>query len=127
MELFLLYLWTRLDAAQGFLFACIVLCAVIIGHCLYLLLNDGENYRPQDIEEWRKLYKKLYEKRMAKFIALGIFVLALLMALPSKKDAAILVGGYYVLQAANSPIAGVLATRLQQEVLNYLQSSGVKK
>lgn len=96
-DLLLLYLFTRLDALQGLLIAAIV---VVILLSVFLFMFGAENgFFAYDHEGKEKA--AFY--RRAKYLAGMVSLCASMVVLiPSKQDAAIMVGGWYAIKAARS-------------------------
>jgi hypothetical protein len=114
MELFLLYLWTMLDGIGNAISFFLVLTAVVAGVCFFVfLITDFE--------------MKQLPKIGVRFSIAFVFFLALAIAVPSKKDAAILAGAYLAMEASKTTLGVALRARIEQEILNYLQTDKPKK
>ncbi len=119
MELFLLYLWLKLDAIVG-----TIILITVIGVLLYgslwvyrLMANDGE----YDVDKLRR-YK--IKQQIVLIGTLCCWVVGL--ALPSSQDVAILVAGSYALDLAKSPEGAKVATLLRGKA-NELLDAEIKK
>lgn len=108
MEMFLLYLFTRLDVL-------VVVLALTVGislGCAALCFPIGTDMCGEE-----KIAVKKWQKRfgIVAFIALPFLVLT-----PSQKDAAIILGGWAVLQAAKTDTAQRLASKSVQLIESTL-------
>ena len=105
MDIFLLYLWTRLDSINGFAFAALlIVAAVVIGLAITWLINAGIGGSYEDTSKASKaaLFKA------AKYAIVPALVL---LIVPSQKDAAIIAGGWAVKQVATSEGAQQLSSK----------------
>lgn len=108
MDIFLLYLWTRLDVIEGAsFFASIVIAIGLLYSVINFLVNNdmidyGEKYK-----QAAAAFKSL-TIRLTKYL---LIPLACLVLIPSQKDATIIAGGWAVKQIATSDKAQQISTK----------------
>jgi hypothetical protein len=115
MELLALYLWLKLDAISGLLFVVAALSAIAAAGCaIYGIPNDWTGAAVREAEA--------RARRFAVKVLLPVFGASalLLVILPSTKDAAILAGAHFAIQAAESPEGRKVASLLRQRINAYL-------
>lgn len=104
MELFVIYLWLKLEAIQGlFLFLAFVLTVSTLVVSIYYAVEHNE-FMPH--------FKKL--------IGSIIICVLTITAIPSKQDVAILVGTHYALKLTDTPEAGKVMTLLRKKANDLL-------
>ena len=104
MELFILYLWLKLNVISGFIAGCGVFIFIItIIPIIYHALTEDNL--------WPKAFRNL------SIVATLILVSNLI---PSKTDTAILVGAHYALKVAETPEAAKVMTLLRQKANDLL-------
>lgn len=124
MDIFLLYLWTRLDAIQ------LILVLVSIAGLLaliYTVLTWAIPSYDQDAKEFGVLSRKI-----AKYLSIPVIVLVLI---PSQKDATIIAGGWAAKQIATSGEAKQISAKtlalingkLDVELMNLESSKKISK
>lgn len=101
MELFLLYLWLKLDLFSS-ICTLLFMGGGFLGGFLFCISADSDH--PGDVKG-RSFAKKL--------LIVALICGPIAMLLPSKKDAAILVGGHFALQAVQSPEAAKIISVLR--------------
>ncbi len=122
MELFLLYLWLKLDSVLSLL-----LVIVISSGFAYLfgwLPRSWENFdnKADNGSEFHKKYCRWHNRLV--FIALGALCIG--TVLPSSKDTAILVGASIALDVAKSPEGQKIGTLIRGKA-NELLDNEIKK
>lgn len=125
MELFLLYLWLKLDAVGVLLIfsliASIIFLFISSHHCAeaqWNLTNYRSLYDPTTQETRLSLWKPLRKK--AVIYSLGLA--ALLAVFPSSKDVAVLVGAHLALDVVRSPEGAKVATLLRGKANEILDA-----
>lgn len=112
-ELFLLYLFTRLDDVRLFLVLFVLLSAFVVFLCFVpFQLESDLTERP---EYWAKVGKRWY---VAGMVAAVAFV-----AVPSSNQLAVIVGGKFVIDAAKSDKAQELGGALYDAVMAQLKKA----
>lgn len=99
MELFLLYLFTRLDPMHGAL-CFLTVAPIFVGMGSLIGFSCAADFA-HSVDERANLHlwrKRLVLLSVVVFFAAGIFK----VLLPTQKDLAIIVGGYLAIQAASS-------------------------
>lgn len=117
MELLALYLWLKLDALHGAMIGGALLCALALFCAVawWMITIPGEGHEPGD-KDWKPV--TAYARPWLAWLALGL--LGLNVALPSTKDAAILAGAYFALEAVHSPEGQKVTSLLRAKVNAYL-------
>lgn len=117
MELFLLYLWLKLDS-----FGLVLCLFFMVGLLIYgfsWIIRTGSYYSDKD--------SQIKIKAKQKLILVGTMgCLVASLVLPSSKDVAILVAGSYALDLAKSPEGAKVATLLRGKA-NELLDAEIKK
>ena len=113
-ELFLLYLWTRLDAIKGFAIV-IPLASMGIAFIIALVDIEYDGFAQRFWKSWRHLAYILWT-----------FSIAVLIFLPSKTDAAIIAGGWLVKEAATSEVAKNIGERTYKLIAGKLDEELAK-
>ena len=113
MEVFLVYLWLKLDSFLGSL--------LFIGMCLLcapIIYNFGK------IDCWTKQEKQEFTdkwwKKVKKAVYAGIFCLFVVLIAPSSKQTAILVGTSYAVDFAKSPEGAKIGELIRKKANDYL-------
>ena len=97
MDIFLLYLFTRVDAIQGLFFALTLISGVFIfGTGMFAAMSCSEYEK--NVREWCRTALK-------KWTWLPVLCATLTVATPTQKDLAIIVGGHFAIEAAQSDTA----------------------
>ena len=96
-ELFLLYLWTRLDALHG-----LTVLVFIVLSVLAFIAAFTYGVTRGDREPWDG-----HQVKATRYIWLPLMIISLTISLlvPTKQDAAIIAGGWLVKQAVTSEVA----------------------
>lgn len=119
MELFLLYLFTRIDS----LFVLLLITTICFAGAALVVVLAGIDAWEEHKKKLRKLFKKLV-------IATAVLALITTM-LPRQKDIALIVAGWGVLEVAKSETAGRLASKsvgvIEKALDEYLQKPAPKK
>jgi hypothetical protein len=113
MELFLLYIWLKLEAIKAFL---ILICFVLIAVSAWSAVHISgyyEHYYGKDF------VKQMTDRRNKAFKYMLVF-LALVGIIPSKADVAILVGANYAFKAADTPEAQKVMTLIRNKANEML-------
>lgn len=108
MDVFLLYLWTRLDALQTVAFGAALCLAMAI---FAILMSEGDVLESDGGKKWVK-----------RFVIVGFVGIFAVVIIPSKKDAALMLAGYSVIEIARSETAGRLASKSVQLIEQTLDS-----
>ena len=111
MELFLLYLWLKLDGFLIVLFAFLVFGGITYG---FMWIPRTDSYPTHNVTKFNKIHN-----RLAGAVLTALF---LSLVIPSSKDVAILVGGKIALDVAKSPEGNKVATLLRGKANEYLDS-----
>ena len=119
MELFLLYLWLKLDAIGVTLILITVVGVLFYGSRWFYRIV--ENYGAYDGDKLRR-YKITQQRVLIGTLCCWVVGLAL----PSSQDVAILVAGSYALDLAKSPEGAKVATLLRGKA-NELLDAEIKK
>lgn len=113
MEVFLVYLWLKLDSFLGSL--------VFIGLCLLcapIIYSFGKT------ECWTEKEKREFTdkwwKKVKKAVYAGIFCLFVVLIAPSSKQTAILVGTSYAVDFAKSPEGAKIGELIRKKANDYL-------
>lgn len=115
MELFLLYLWLKLDAVISLFNGVFFVSAGALGIWAFLLgVSEGE--------------VNLVKVRNLASVALVISAITMVV-IPTSKQTAYLVGGYYALRVADTPEAQKIVQVLRKKANDYLDAelAGAKK
>lgn len=114
-DIFLLYIWTRLDAVNGVAFGLMLVSGMAVAICgvTYLMAVDS-GYGSDD--------KSLPMAKRAVSIAWKVCVgsLAVLLVTPNSKDVVLIMGGSAVLEAARSEPAKRIASKSAEAVEKLL-------
>lgn len=118
MDIFLLYLFTRIDNLQ------MTLLLVLVGIFVWCLAN----FISTDIDSWgesRAANKKATNEAIKKRMRWTIPLIVALVVIPGQKDMAIILAGSAVLDVARSETAGRLASKsvqlIEQTLDGYLK------
>lgn len=117
MEVFLVYLWLKLDSVIGAFTG----VAILIGFATVIALFGTLIHYVEDLDgtsTWKNLAIKL--------AAAFVLVQAVVVFLPSSKDAAILVGTAIAVEAAKSPEGQKIGTLIRGKA-NELLDAELKK
>lgn len=110
MELFYLYLWTRLDvlqeSAKGF--AVLITILLIMGIAASLIGYGTSHKGSNDYEFADKIMKSCLKV----LLPISIFLILTTILLPTKKDAAVIAGGWVILKAAESEQGREIGSKL---------------
>lgn len=118
MDIFLLYLFTRLNPLHAALFIVAFLTGIgalvaVIG-CVVTTFDES-------FEDHRKPWRALAKVIVPVFLVVG----AVKVLLPTQKDAALILAGYGVIEVAKSDTAGRLASKsvqlIEQTLDGYLK------
>ena len=111
MELFLIYVWLKLDSLNALSIGVVALSAFAM--FVLAISTVGES------QEWKNSAIR-FGKRAA---YVGGAAMAFAVLLPSSKDVAILAGAHYAFKAAESPEAAKVMTLMRQRVNAYLDEA----
>lgn len=112
MELFLLYLWLRLDGVIAA--ACLATIATsIVLLFLTMIIETSDSY--DNVEKLNR-YRKVRNKLATALLVLASFI----VLVPSSRDTAILVAGSYALDLSKTPEAGKVMTILRAKANEIL-------
>jgi len=113
MELFILYLWLKIDTIIGFfIFAgCSSVIALIFSAIRFSDYSDTLDK------------KKYWNTKIKVFLVLIPLLFSTGNLIPSKQDTAILVGAHYALKVAESPEAAKVMTLLRQKADTMLDEA----
>lgn len=110
-EIFMLYLWTRLDVIQVTLVIALVAAVFALGFCL-IAIDFNSEFSKDKAEAWKKTAKRV--------IPWVVGITITLIIIPSKKDAAIIAGGWLVKEAATSEVAKTIGERTYKLIVGKL-------
>jgi hypothetical protein len=124
LEIFLLYIWTRLDALSLVVTVAAFVLGLLSGLlCLAICVNIADM---GDLPE----SKKKAEKSLSRTIRWFVLMLACYVLMPSKQDAAIILAGTGVLAAAQTDTAKHLASKsvkvIEKAMDDYLKEKEAK-
>jgi hypothetical protein len=108
MDIFLLYLWTRLDAIVTFAWVAVIVSGIVLSGCViaWMVNNDmagfGSDYEKKAISAKAAAFKAV------RYAALPVIMLLLI---PTQKDAAIIAGGWAAKQIATSEAAQQISSK----------------
>jgi hypothetical protein len=109
MELFLLYLWMKLDLLQ-MLFA-VPLVSGCVGLVVMGITTLAADMDTDDFKKWLKPLLKVM-----------LPLLFLLIVVPTQKQTAVLVAGHYALKAIETPEAAKIMGVLRKKANEYLDA-----
>lgn len=111
MELFLIYLWLKLDVIIGVLVGPLLLFipAIIVGVFFRL-----DNFDDEDTSA------KLFRKYHTRLVIYSAGVLALGVLLPSSKETAILVGSHIAIESIKSPEGEKVGKLIRKKANDFL-------
>lgn len=124
MELFVLYLWLKLDAVLGLMIGLIVLSGVTLFIGTIVAANEDLPYteaRDKDNRRIQHTWSTWPVTRWSTIVMAVALPTAVLM--PSSKDAAILFGAHYAIKASEVPEGAKVMTLLRQRVNAYLDEA----
>lgn len=120
MELFLLYLWTRLDVL--ILIGIVLLGASLTGCIVSITMPNESPYSYYTEEMQQKILET--NKKGKKYLTLSlkcvVILLLFLAIIPTKKDAAIIAGGWLVKEATQSEVAKQMGERTYKLIVGKL-------
>ena len=116
MDIFLLYLFTRVDSLKEMLTFVLILGGIGGG---FLVAFGGFSYRDDEIKAFR-------EKWLNKYLLLTCAMMVLSVATPRQKDLAIIIGGHFAIEAAQSGTAKKVYA-IVQDVLDEKLAEIAKK
>ena len=113
MEVFLVYLWLKLDSFLRSL--------VVVGLCLLysLIIYIFGKSNCREKEEKQEFADKWW-KSVKKAVYAGIFCLFVVLVAPSSKQTAILVGTSYAVDFAKSPEGAKIGELIRKKANDYL-------
>lgn len=123
MELFLLYLWLKLDSIITVLGFVCFLSVVALG--IYYICRSVD-YCDNYIRDRKESYVAFDagHKNLKKYLVLAIpFSLITAVALPDSKDTAILVGASYAIDLAKSPEGVKVQSLIRKKANEYLDEA----
>jgi hypothetical protein len=126
MELFLLYVWLRLNIIL--IWGCIGVL-VTGGMFLFIVANNDEpepRYNTTEVDPKKMAFYQYWRRIMfnCRNWCIGLFLVLLLC--PDKEDTAYLVAGHFAIEAAHSPEAAKLVSLLRGKVNEYLNEQIAK-
>ena len=110
MELFLIYIWLKLDIL--FYFVGVITAGAIVA-CLFSAMNMDKTWEGVD-------YVKRNKQNRDKYFIYSVIFSVALIAIPSKTDVAILVGANYAFKAAATPEAQKVMTLIRKKANEML-------
>jgi hypothetical protein len=118
MEVFLVYLWLKLDTFSG-ITGTISTLAIIFGVIFTVFAGIARVEMRNDIEEDRNSYL-LLKKGMKIFLTAALIFGTTHTLLPSSKETAVLVGTHYAVQLANSPEGQKVGSLIRKKANEFL-------
>lgn len=108
MDIFVLYLWTRLDVIGVIAWTVFIIGGIASGalYIQFLISNDERDYSEKAAQTADRTKQHLY--KALKFTVAAVVVAALI---PSQKDAAIIAGGWAAKQVVTSDTARTLSSK----------------
>lgn len=113
MELFILYIWLKLNAI-GVLLVLLAVSSTLIGAIGSIVSWCMSQDYPND--DSYKVAHKLFRKLLFS----AMFFIPAAVLLPSKTDVAVLVGGHYALKLADTPEASKVMSLLRKKANDLL-------
>lgn len=133
MELFLVYLWLKLDTIHTNLIVVSAILLVVYTGMLVYWLDGGPEHRKEDKQIWWAENKK-FKQIMHRLLGLFVVFYSINFIAPSAKDVAILVGTSIAIDIVKSPEGNKIsqlirgkANELLDEELKKLSKEGLKK
>lgn len=112
-EIFLLYIWTRLDSVTGMLWVVFIATIIVaLSGLVVWWLNAGI------YDDTGKKGKEV-TKRVAPYLAI---IAVLIVVVPTQKDVAIIAGGWLVKQAASSEFAQEIGAKTYSVIMGKLDA-----
>lgn len=112
MELFLIYLWLKLDGFIQLIHVIGVICVAVWGFCW--IVRALENLHPHTS------HLKSFFKWHTISVWMGCFLITFAAVLPSSKDTAILVGSTIAIDMAKSPEGQKIGSLIRGKVNEFL-------
>lgn len=124
MELFLLYLWLKLDTLMG-IFTGIMVASLIMLVFTFIAWVIYSIHRMEDEgDTWVEAKAHPTHRALTKFRNTLVVVAAVTgligNLIPTQKETAVLVGGHFALQAAQSPEAAKVVSVLRKKANEFL-------
>jgi hypothetical protein len=113
MEVFLVYLWLKLDTLIGISVAATWVFVIAAGITMIVLSDDGGKMWEKEKEKWQKEKAPGWRKLRNQFLTAFIASIAFWVFMPSSKETAILVGASIAVDVAKSPEGAKVATLLR--------------
>lgn len=134
MDIFLMYIWTRIDALKGALVMFgggLLLAAVMITIAAYMFCSGPYWADTREDREREKNEAQAMRARLLRYprwlIPLGLLVFAANVALPSRTDVAIIVAGTAAYRVATSDrankVTAAFAEYIEREALAILEKN----
>ena len=113
MEVFLVYLWLKLDSLRFFL--CVTFFICVLGWFVYgISLSDC--HFDKDKNEHRNKWWPVTKKTLIS----GVLCLIISLLMPSSQQTAILVGTHYAVDLAKSPEGAKVFSLIRKKANDYL-------
>lgn len=119
MEVFLVYLWLKLDLFIGFLWGGAVIAGFWRVVCA-LNKHDNVNYSWKEFYRRPDAYDVQYKHRWKYCWHVIVICLTLALTLPTANQAAALVGTHYAVQLASSPEGQKVQSLIRKKANEYL-------
>lgn len=123
-EVFLVYLWLKLDTISAVLFAvsAVTIIGTVIwaGPVVYSFQDEHGWETSREARKLQKAYRKTHKWLWWSMIFMAIFCFLVGHLLPTPKQAAALVGTHYAVQLAGSPEGQKVMTLIRKKANDYL-------
>jgi len=117
MELFILYLWLKLDVFIGIFTALGFIFSVLTLICFIVVANHNDSAKWTWSKEKKISYSIIPWKRLVSVVGICFLMSNFI---PNKADTAILVGAHYALKVAETPEAAKVMKLLRQKANDLL-------
>lgn len=128
MEVFLVYLWLKLDTFIGITTSLWIGLAIFVAASTFHILNNGNHIYEDYQKEWQQTKGRSWRKWRNYSLVSALIFYILSAAIPTSKETAILVGASIAVDVAKSPegtkVAALLrgkANELLDEQINKLK------
>lgn len=113
MELFVIYLWLKVDLFIN-IFTWVLVPITLIILLIYVIARDAKN--SYSIGE----FKTNWDNKLKKFLIISGTLFSIGILTPDSKDIAILVGASYAVDFAKSPEGAKIGTLIRKKANDYL-------